>query len=1100
MLQIIRSNRVESLLDQLAYRLRDAPLASAFTPELVVTPSPAMARWVNLGLARELGVAANLQYPLPASFVWGLSAALLEDLPETDPLALDRMAWKIFALLPTLVRESAFAPLLRYLGHDTQGLKRRQLASRIADVFDRYQLYRPELIRRWGHGDEDDWQARLWRQLTAGVERQHRVAVIDRLLETLAGCGPFAELPERVSLFAISSLPPLLVEVIHALAEHTTVEIYIHAPTDAFWADLISQKELARKRLEKPDEADLWEVGNSLLASWGRQGQALQDLLLSHETNLHEVDAFSESLAQRDPADHPPTEPLLARLQRDIFTLRPIAAHEEREAIDPDASVQVHLCHSPLRECQVLHDQLLAMLDADPDLRPEDILVMVPEISGYAPYIEAVFAQDGARERPYLPWNLSDTSIKDEHPLVLIFLQLLALPDSRFCRSEILSYLDVPELAEHFKLDSASVAQIKTWLAEANLCWGLDGNHKRRLDLPAAEENTWAQAEQRLFGGYALGAGDLFDGIAPIGGIEGAKAEVLGRFWRLLSRLADTADRLAAPRTAAAWQTCIGGLLGDFFGERDDEAGRVQRIRDALADLAEQAGELEETLSPPLVRTWLQQRLGAESGHGRYFSGGVTICGMRPMRSLPFKTICILGLHDLAFPRRDRLAEFDLMRKNWRPGDPRKADEDRYLFLETLLCARRCLYLSYVGRDIRKNMERQPSVLVRELLDYIDQQYRITGGEPRHTLSQRLTQVHPLQPFSPRAFTAGRAGYDGYWCDVAQAMQRPVDPTPGNATVESAGWIWTRLPQAPERMREVTLIQLERFVRHPVKHFVNSRLQVYLGEDAPTDDAEPFALVGLPSFGLKQRLVDDHLQGLTPSARRLSAEGALPHGGFAELVFAEQEATVAALIAQLHDYRGQRPGQVAVDLLLDAITDGSDDDPGPRRLSGQIKGIYPDLGLLRWKPSGIKGADILGLWLNHLAWCASADPGVKRSTLYTTGKRFVIHDTLPPEAARAALQDYLNWYWEGVHRPLLVLPKASYAFARTRLEGGRGDPLTAAYSAWNGNSFNQIPGDQDDAYIQLVRRGLAADPLTSEAFAQLAGAFYDKALTCGALR
>ncbi|MGD2083169.1 MAG: exodeoxyribonuclease V subunit gamma [Chromatiales bacterium] len=1075
MLQIIRSNAVESLLDQLAMRIRGAPLSSPFAREVVVAPSPAMARWINLQMALRDGVAANFDYPLPASFVWRLARDLLDDLPETDPAELEVMSWKVFALLPAMLGEPALGPLRRYLVRDTEGLKRWQLASRIADVMDRYQLYRPELIRAWDAGEEADWQALIWRRLSAGLDRQHRVAWIGRLLEALSGPGPASGLPERVSLFAVSSLPPLFVEVVHALAARTSVELYVHTPTDAFWADLVSQKELARKRLASPEEADLWEVGNSLLASWGRQGQALQDLLLARETPAEDVDAFAE----------PSAACLLARLQRDVFELRPMAAEAERTAVEPDDSLQVHVCHSALRECQVLHDRLLAMLEGEPDLRPEDILVMIPEISLYAPYVEAVFDQDAERARPFIPWNLSDISVKDEHPLVLVFLQLLDLPDSRFSQSEVLSYLDVPELAAHFGLDAEAVARIKAWLAEANLRWGLDGEHKRRLGLPAAEANTWAQAERRLFGGYALGDSAGFDDIAPIAGVEGSKAEALGRFWRLFSGLTDAAGRLAAPRTAEGWRDGINGLLAAFFGERDDEDGRLQKIRDAVSDLAEQASGADEPLSRALVRRWLEERLGAEGRRGRYFSGGVTFCGMRPMRSLPFKVICVLGLQDQAFPRRDRPAEFDRMRRHWRPGDPRKGDEDRYLFLETLLCARRRLYLSYSGRDIRRNTERQPSVLVRELLDYVDQQYRLAGGGDGDRLSEGLTRVHPLQPFSPRSYAGDDGSYDPYWCEVARAMAQPRGPGRSGPV----GWTVERLPDAPEAMREVRLVQLDRFVRHPVRYFVNSRLRVYLQEDEPEEDEEPFALDGLQSFLLKQRLVDDQLRGRTPSSGRLSAEGVLPHGAFAELAFERESEEVAPLVERLEAYRGRRPEQLQVDLELGG-------EPGPRRLTGQLQGLYPGLGLLRWRPGRLRGADILSLWIAHLAWCASGGPQEKCSALHTVGEGFVIREALERDAARTALADYLRWYWEGLHRPLPVLPKATYAYAR-QLEKGTGDPLGAARRDWIGNSFRDIPGDRDDAYIRLVMRGVSGDPLERDELALLASAFYGQVLGCG---
>jgi exodeoxyribonuclease V gamma subunit len=760
----------------------------------------------------------------------------------------------------------------------------------------------------------------------------------------------------------------------------------------------------------------------------------------------------------------------------------------ERIAIGADDSLQVHVCHSPQRECQVLHDRLLAMLDGDPALRPEDMLVMVPEISLYAPYIEAVFEQDAESERPFIPWNLSDISLRDEHPLVRVFLQLLDLPHSRFSHTEILSCLDVPELAARFALDGEAVAQIREWLTEARLRWGLSAAHKRQFGLPGTGENTWAQVERRLFGGYALGEGELFEGIAPIAGVDGTRGEILGRFWRLLSCLSDYAGRLRSPRRASEWQDCLGRLLDDFFGQYEDEEGRIQKIRDALADLAGQAGSLDEVLPIALVRHWLEQQLGTHTRHGRYFSGGVTFCGMRPMRSLPFRVICVLGLHDRAFPRREQPAEFDRMREQWRPGDPRKGTEDRYLFLETLLCARQVLYLSYVGRDIRNNSERQPSVLLRELLDYIDRQYVVADADAGGSPGARLTHVHPLQPFSPRDYRGEPRSYDGDWCAVAQALQQPALPEPAGVD-----WNRTRLSDMPDPLRTVGLMQLLRFVRHPVRFFVNTRLQVYLREEAPGEDDETFGLDALQSFSLKQRLLDDYLKGRPTPAHQLSAEGILPHGAFAALAWEQESQKVQLLTRRLAAYREHPPEQRLVDLLFE------DETAEPFRLAGQIKGIYPVSGLLRYRPGTLKGPDILALWLEHLAWCAGEGDGDKRSTLHGTKEQFTITKTLEPAEAQAHLARYLQWYREGLQRPLPLLPGASYAWMRAVSQGGRADPSNAAFNAWNGNDFSGIPGDKDDGYVQLVMRGVAGKPIDQPEFTELATAFYADALAAGSL-
>jgi exodeoxyribonuclease V gamma subunit len=665
---------------------------------------------------------------------------------------------------------------------------------------------------------------------------------------------------------------------------------------------------------------------------------------------------------------------------------------------------------------------------------------------------------------------------------------LLDLPQSRFSHTEILSCLDVPELAGRFALDDAAVAQIREWLVDARLRWGLSAAHKRQFGLPGTEENTWAQVERRLFGGYALGEGGLFGDIAPIAGVEGARGEILGRFWRLLSCLGDYAERLRRPRRAVEWQDCLGRLLEDFFGQPDDEEGRLQKIRDALADLAGQAGGVEEVLPVALVRHWLERQLGTHTRHGRYFSGGVTFCGMRPMRSLPFRVICALGLHDRAFPRREQPAEFDRMREQWRPGDPRKGAEDRYLFLETLLCARQVLYLSYVGRDIRSNGERQPSVLLRELVDYIDQQYALAESGPGEALSARLTRVHSLQPFNPRNFQGTARSYDGDWCAVAEAMHRTAIPA-----AAQADWNRSRLSEPSDSPHTISLVQLLRFARHPVRFFVNTRLQVYLREEASGEDDEVFRLDALQSFSLKQRLLDDYLKGRPTSARQLSAEGVLPHGAFAALAWEQTARQVQPLMQRLADFRVHPPEQRLVDLLIE---DGTAE---PFRLRGQITGVYPESGLLRYRPGALKGPDILVLWLEHLAWCASEEGRDKRSTLHGTTAQFTLMQPLEPAEARASLSRYLQWYQEGLQRPLPVLPGASYAGVRAVSQNSRADPSVAAFNAWNGNTYQGIPGDKDDPYVQLVMRGIAGEPIEQREFKELAQAFYADALAAGEL-
>lgn len=1063
-LHLVSSNRVEVLLDRLSATLLEKPLASPFSQEIIIVPGMVMSRWVNLQLAQKQGIAANIAYPLLASWVWQLSAILLDDLPPVEPLTREISSWKIYGLLPGLLENSEFVSLRHYLTADDSGLKRWQLSTRIADAFDRYQYYRPQDIKEWSAGGGDDWQAILWRELTKDLQGMHRVALLERLVKKLHFAEQLSLLPERISLFAMSSMAPLFIEVINALSLHTEVYLYQHSPTNHYWADLKSKKELSRKRISQPDEADYYDSGNELLASWGRQGQALQDLLLNSAV-LPTVEHEEYPLAGGNT--------LLERIQQDIFNLEDSATE-----ISPDDSIQVSSCYSELRECQALHDQLLREFENNGELKPEDVLVMIPEISRYAPYIETVFARDTSHSKPFIPWNISDISMSEELPLFRVFYQLLSLPTSRFAYSELISYLDVPEVLRRFDLNPQDCDDIRELLLRANLRWGIDAQHKQALGLPAIMENSWEQAEQRLFAGYALGDVESWNGISVLAGVESDKALSLGKFWRMFDLMKQWRLELTRSRSASDWQLTINRLLVDFFSEAPDDDGRLQQIRDVMDGLQQQAVEVE--LSTALLRHWLNSSLGGQSGRGRQFSGGVTFCGMQTMRSLPFNIICLLGMNDAAYPRRDSAQEFDRMARSWRAGDPCKGDEDRYLLLEALLCARQKIYLSYVGRSMKDNSERQPSVLLRELMDFIDAYYPLV--EPGRKTSECLTTLQPMQAFSPRNFqgagtSALQPGFDRYWCEIAMAITAARE-----APALDAACPLENIAELDDEPRRIELNRLQRFLQHPVKHFFNTRLGIYLGEQQINEDEETFELGGLQSWGLKTKFADDWMQQRESSPDSFQAQGLLPHGAFASRSFEQQRLKSSDLLRRLQPYRGHLATACKVDI---GFEDG-------QRLSGQVNGYYPGLGLLHYSASSLKGKLILRLWLDHLCLCAGDRLGAEEASMLICTDRQWHFTPVDASLARDQLQSYIAYYRLGMQRPLPLFPAASYAFASAKDDEAG---IRAAYKAWASSEWNK--GDEDDEYIQIARRGMAEDPLAEAEFSNLARAFYTLALEQG---
>jgi len=1048
-LSILSSNRVEILQSRLRQHLAAAPLADPFASEIVVVPTFAMARWLNLRIAQQQGIAANIQYPQVGEWVWRLASSALAELPQQDPYSRDALGWQIFCLLPYLLDQKAFTTLQNYLVDDQNGIKRWQLAQRIADSFDRYQTYRPQTINDWSQGKDDQWQAQLWRALVDNRGLPHRVETISRLIDLLDKAEELPALPQRVSLFVLSNLPPLYLEVLRALAPLTEVNLYLHSPSDQYWADLENEKRKSRRRLVAPKQQDLFDAGNELLASWGHQGQIFQDLLLSRvSAESIDIDMFAK------PGDNS----LLGHIQRSIFTLEQAPVQ-----LEPDNSLSIHICHSAMRECQVLLDQILAMLQQDPDLNPEDILVMVPDIASYAPYIEAVF------QRERIACNISDITLADEHPLVVTFLQLLDLPHSRFTISEVLALLDNESIRQRFDFDDQALTEIRRLVEQGHTRWGIDANHKTDFDLPSTPGNTWQQLRERFFAGYALAADDLWHGIAPLPARDDADAVVLGRFWHFLERLRSWRERLGKSRDAADWQALLMQLLEDFFIEADPRESRIQQIRDAISEI-DAAGSSE--ISPQLLVYLMGRSLKTSEQSGQLYSGGITFCGMRPMRSIPFKIICLLGMNRNDFPRRDPHSDFEIMAANPNAGDPSNRSEDRYLMLETLLCARQKLYLSYTGRNLRDNSQLQPSVLVQELLDFIDAHFYATTDDKK--FSEELAQIHPMQAFSSSAFTAPEFSYQQYWCDVARQLEtRPTN--------ESRHWPQQTLPTAANG-EVIDLEQLRRFIANPIQYFFRQRLGIYMdAEDLPGDD-ETFDLSHLEQWQLKHQLASDTLSDRADGTQRLMAEGLLAHGHAAAAQVQKIKLDQADWFEGIAQYHGIKSRMLQLELELD----------NSRWLSGSVTNYYPGKGLMTYHGGSFKGRQLLKLWVDHLALCAGGLLQANEYGLLLSKDKTWRLPPLSQSLARTQLADYCQLYREGMSRPLPVFPDASFTWAS---EADKDKALARALRPWQ-TQWGQ-GGDNGNPYIQLVLRGGHELPIGSADFDRYARRLYAQLLDLG---
>lgn len=1074
--RLYHSNALDVLAGLLAEELRaPAPGRSLLAPDIVLIPQVAMRRWLQAALAARHGIAANLDFLTPGEFVARTLDANLGE--TTDDLDAATLQWALYAALsdPKLRAKPAMAQLAAYLA-DGDAAKAWSLAGELASVFEKYSAWRRDWLLRWdGGADADDPQAILWRAVASG--REHRARRIQQYLARFVdGDALPAGLPSRLFAFATLNVSPDVLRVIASQARVGTLHFYLPTPTKEYWGDLRSLG--ARLRAgEDPFADDARD--NPLLRDWGTAGKDFMALLGGYDV----VHPSGEIAAYADPQES--GDSLLHRMQADLFHRRAEPSGEARSEVDADdPSLQFHACHTRLRELQVLHDRLRALLEDrrfDPPLQPREIAVLAPDIDPYAPYLDAVFGD----HVDAIPYALADASPLQDEPLAEVFLRLLALPVSRFGLEDTLDLLASPPLAEAANLDAQDFERLHAWLRDAGARWGLDAAHRESHGAPRDDAYTWQFALDRLLLGHASGDDGDIAGIAPWPQLEGGSLAALDALLRLLRVLARHQRTLGESLSPAQWRERLLALLDTLLPKPPSNAGgqrALERLRALIDDFAKQADKagFDAPLAPEVVRAHFAAVLSEADTRAPLLTGGVSFARMVPMRLLPFRVICLLGMNDGDFPRRDPAAGLskltaEIASGKRKPGDRSTRDDDRYLFLQLFSAAQDAFYLSWLGADPRDGSAREPSALVSELLAAASAHH----ARPDEA-AKRLVLRHPLQPFSPQAFGAGDARFFSY-----RKQWNPAAGSLAGTRRVAAPWIGAGETLSPpgEAESELSLDTLCRFLLDPAGQFLRQRLDIRLPEiEDAGEDIEPLQAPnrGLQRHALQRAVFDALLEGRDEATMRaaLRARGLLPSGASGSRALAEIVGEVGPYAEAFARWRGDaESASIPVEIGIDGL-----------RLHGRIADVFSDrIARLRFGapngPSSIRnGLD----WL--FARAAGIDmPFVEFHDTETRGIGPHVREGISKGQAIEALHGLLALRREGLQRPLPFAPYSAWEFYAA--DGGeRG--LRNAAKKWRGGERQWAEGDSEALRLALRGRDPFADAATADEFARLAGEVY----------
>jgi exodeoxyribonuclease V gamma subunit len=1125
-IHLISGNRLDALAAELGTRIARTDDPDSLAPETILIPQPSLRQWLSQALAERFGVAANLDLLTPSEFVWRLlHAANDTPLPESSPWDRERLHWRAYALLERSDAQALPPALRRYLRHhDTRdgdagarALARYDLAGKVAAAFERYQAYRRDWLEAWEHGqDRDDWQAALWRALRETTEIPHRAALIgawlaryDRREARANAASAPPGLPSRLSAFGTMHVSPDVLRMLAVAGQWCALDFYLPTPSAEYWGDVESLRE--RLRRDGADAipqalADL-QRDNPLLSAWGSGGRDILASVFSYEIvqPQTELERFVDS--GRDT--------LLHRLQHDIL-------HRAAPRAEPwsrhDVSVQIHACHSKFREIEILHDRLRAMLDNDrfdPPLQPREIAVMAPEIAEYLPLARAVFGGLDPNDPRYIPFTLADRPQTQAHALIAWFLALLELSDAPLRVGAFRDVIAYPPVMQCMGLSQDDLARLDAWFAAAGIRWGEDAAARERAGVGHWREYSFDFGFERLLAGYAAGDDaslDTSDGaaiIAPYSELEGGDAETLDRALEVYARLRALASWMREPHPAAQWRQRLSEAVLGLIGASAQDNAEAQARRwllDALDAFAEHAADAGPLVSA-VVREALRVQLSQASMHQPWLAGGVVFSGMVPLRTVPFRVICLLGLDAEAYPRRepgqdvDRLVDAVQGRVPRRLGDRSVRDDDRFLFLQLLCAARDTFYLSYGGRDARDDRALEPAGPVAELLDAIesmdggciDSKSNVNSNASAKSLREHCTLEHPLQPFSRRAF--GDGGSETSSSGLADEPRRfsyrdewRID-TQNGAPVASPPFLSDNLPprnaanaDAPEDAP--TRDALQAFFSNPARAWLSARLGLRLPRsETALEEREPLGDDALQRYRTIMALLRDDAARAQdniddPHARNelqrdLRARGILAPGRDGEHALEDALPLTQALVRATRELRvgANADEEISASTPVDfAFRDVW------RDTDGACVRLQPEAGKL-------DGKRRLRAWLDHLL-LASIHGANARTVLIGEGeakassKRETANAAPPVESvafenvgvddARARLRGVMALWREGQARPLPFAPKAAWAYVDT-LRKKNGD----ARAAWReaGKVFDSDRGgDAHDPYFALAFR------------------------------
>jgi exodeoxyribonuclease V gamma subunit len=932
-------------------------------------------------------------------------------------------------LLTDLVNDPLFNKIKLFLREDNFHLKRYQLSRSIAVLFDRYFIYRPEFVNTFSRaercGEEIEWQLELMRRLILDTHDFDPQTMRHMLIQGLLSEQlPSSTLPSKLILFGISHLPEVQLKVFASLSKRIPIYYFLINPCRQFWTDIISENRINKIQLKvRNTDYFHYETGNKLLASWGKVGRFVIDHLIENEV------LFSEELFEDNPNDT-----LLSRIQNDILnldeSLQRLSFKDNKYSHDD--SLQVHICHSEMREIEILHSRLVPILDGENETEPRDIIVMAPDIEIYVPYINAVFGTIGK-----IPYKVIDQNNFQHNNAIDAFLQLLKLKKERHDCRVIFDVLSNDCIRMRFGFTEEDIIIIRDWVQTKKIRWGLDKTYlKSKNILQNTSPITLPLNLDRLIIGWAMNKEEVgcFDLILPAEIEDLGNGRIIGRLSYLVQSLNKKVSELPDSATVEEWYDLLSGLVEYFFIKSNTVINLLKPVTKIIYDFVSLAKTAGYRIDIPfeLVLEYIQTEFSNKKMEYNVNINGVTFCSFSSLRCVPAQVVCLLGLQHDSFPRDNpHESSFNLLSLSPKAGDRPKREDDKYFFLEALLSARKVFYTSYVGKNITNNSEIPPSVIIDELMEYIREQY--------NTEKFNLMTTHSLHDFSMR-------------------NQRIITSTQDRYT--NSGDAITDIGKLHKDIKELDLSQIIIFYSDPIRFYLLRRLGINLQiKQKQILSRENFDINPQTKNIINRVLLQKQVSGIAIDNEFiiLNNIGTLPHGAIGEVLYKRIELRSKIINRLLNrEIQVLKLKKIDVDFKIDNI-----------QFLGEIDQVYHT-----WRFLGIQRKMnpyiLLETFIKHLALCIKFDYEKEVKTTLISDDQ--IWEFTKIASAKHVLKEYIKHYWDGISTPIPFYMDLSFVFAQQVINRNSSwaSALDMARKKWDGSHYAH--GESENPYHSIINQ------------------------------